>query len=281
MNTLSKPMPLPLCVDLDGTLLRTDVTQESILLLLWEKPWLIFALAWWVLQGRSYLKKRLADLVMPVPSRLPLNYTLLSMLEQEKEHGTPLYLVTAANIHVAQRVADYVGIFDDVFASDSQTNLRGEAKGNFLAHRFGEKGYIYAGNSSDDLLVWRYAAKAIAINAPFNVRAILKRMAIPVIFLKDGEFSWLKIFSLFSPIALTISIITVFFKGLPWAFFILCVWSLARLMHTLYHLRKDTVQPLTDLRVHLLLGHISLPRAWSLIGLLFLGMLIALKKIGC
>jgi phosphoserine phosphatase len=278
MNTLSKSVHLPLCVDLDGTLLRTDVTQESIFLLLWEKPWLFFALAWWLLKGRAYLKKRLADLVMPVPSRLPINYALLSLLEEEKEKGTPLYLVSAANYKVVRAIADYMGIFDDVFASDQTTNLRGEAKGNFLVHRFGERGYIYAGNSRDDLLVWRYAFKAIAVNTPFNVRAILKRMSLPVEFIKDGEFSWLKMLSLFSPLSLVISLSIGMLFGWHWGLFILCVWSFTRLLHTLFHLRKDTIQSLTNLRIHLLLGHIPLSRAWALLSLLALGIIISLKE---
>lgn len=272
---------LPLCVDLDGTLIRTDITQESLLLALLKKPWIIFLLPFWLLQGRAYLKRCLADIVVPFPSRLPLNYDFLAYLEEAHQRGVPLYLVTAADRKPAKAIATYLGIFDEVFASDGNTNLRSEAKGNFLVHRFGEKGFIYAGNSHDDLMVWRYAAQAIAVNAPLNVRAILKRMAMPVSFIQDGDFSWHKMLSLFSLPVVGVSLGLLFFFDWPWGVLVFCLLSLGRLGRTMSFLRVEQVQPLTNLRVHLLLGHIPLSRAWMVMGGLAAGLVYSLYRLLC
>lgn len=275
LSNLDKP--LPLCVDLDGTLLRTDVTQESLLLILLKKPHFIFKILWWFIQGRAVLKQRLADYVVPVPSKLPLNYIFLEYLEEEKQKGVSLYLVTAADQAPAQAIANYLGLFDEVFASDGHTNLRHEAKGNFLVHRFGEKGFIYAGNSHDDLMVWRYAAKAIAVNTPLNVKAILNRMAMPVHFIQDGHFSWLKMVHIFNKRISSVALLLMFFIDWTVGAFFLSSLSLIRLIRTMLFLRTDRVQPLTSLRVDLLLGHMPLGRAWLGAGVLAAIMIYSLK----
>ena len=46
----------PLCVDLDGTLIRTDLLWESLLALLKQRPLSIFQLPFWLLKGRAYFK---------------------------------------------------------------------------------------------------------------------------------------------------------------------------------------------------------------------------------
>ena len=89
----------------------------------------------------------------------------LRFLREEKGRGRTLVLVTAADFRMAQPVADHVGLFGDVLASDGQTNLRGRAKGARLAERFGERQFDYAGNSRVDLPVWGRARRAIVVNA--------------------------------------------------------------------------------------------------------------------
>ena len=74
-------------------------------------------------------------------------------------------LCTAAEISVAKKIADHVGIFDDVMGSDGITNLRMEAKGKALAERYGKGQFAYAGNSSHDLKTWPYAGEVIVVNA--------------------------------------------------------------------------------------------------------------------
>ena len=156
---------VPLCVDLDGTLIHSDSLLESALLLLKKNPFWVFAFALWLLRGRAALKAEIARRVELNPAALPYNRELLGWLESERASGRGLWLCTAANSSLAEAVAAHIGIFDGVIASDPQTNLAGDAKASRLVERFGEHGFDYCGNERRDLRVWRHANGAIVTNA--------------------------------------------------------------------------------------------------------------------
>jgi apolipoprotein N-acyltransferase len=157
---------IPLVVDLDGTLIQTDLLWESLARLLRRNPfWLFPVLLWWSIHGRAFLKKQLAARVIIDPATLPFNKPLLAFLHEQKNAGRKLILATASDREMARPVARYTGLFDEVLASDGQTNLRGQNKLKALAGKFGERGFDYAGNSPVDLAVWRAARLAIVVNA--------------------------------------------------------------------------------------------------------------------
>ncbi len=163
---------LPLAVDLDGTLIFTDVTYETLKVYLTRQPWKFFLPLLWWMKGRAYIKKRLAQEVTLDPRRLIYNKSLISYLKKEKQQGRVLILATAADEPCAQLVADHLGLFDQVIASDGITNLRSQAKAQKLVQMFGEKQFLYAGNSASDLAVWAVSYKGLAVNTP---RRVLKR----------------------------------------------------------------------------------------------------------
>jgi hypothetical protein len=99
------------------------------------------------------------------PAELEYNEPFLAWLKEEKAGGREIILCTASEITVARKIADYVGIFDDVMGSDGVTNLRMEAKGKALAERYGKGQFAYAGNSSHDLKTWPYGGEVIVVNA--------------------------------------------------------------------------------------------------------------------
>jgi len=155
---------VPLCVDLDGTLIKTDVLWESLVKLLRQNPLHWLAVPFWLLKGRAHLKAQLATRVALDAAALPYNEALLSFLRTEKQRGRRLVLVTAADLRLAQSVADHVRLFDEVLASDGRINLRGKQKGATLAQRFGKGAFDYAGNSAVDLPVWEQARQALVVN---------------------------------------------------------------------------------------------------------------------
>src|SRR5262249_50754101 len=114
---------------------------------------------------RTVFKKQIAELANISPDSLPYNEALLTYLHEVKKTGRPILLVTAAHKSVARAVADYVGIFDDVIASDGDVNLKGEAKARELVRRFGHKGFDYAGNDRADFAIWREADGIILVDA--------------------------------------------------------------------------------------------------------------------
>ena len=169
--TVASPseVSIPLCVDLDGTLIRSDVLWESLMRLLKQNPLWLLALPLWLLRGRAAMKKEIAARVELDPSSLPYHEAFLEFLKAEHAKGRTLILATAADLRLAQSVARHVGLFNDVIASDGQTNIRGKNKGRALAERYGKKAFDYAGNSSVDLPVWQEARQAIVVNASENL----------------------------------------------------------------------------------------------------------------
>jgi 4-hydroxybenzoate polyprenyltransferase len=164
-STANPPEKVPLCVDLDGTLIKTDVLWESLVLLLKRNPLYLVAMPFWLLRGRAFLKRQIATRTELNPAALPYHPAFLDFLREERRKGRQIVLTTAADSQVAQRVAQHVGLFSEVIASNGETNLRGGNKGRKLVERFGKQGFDYAGNSTVDLPVWREARAAIVVNA--------------------------------------------------------------------------------------------------------------------
>jgi 4-hydroxybenzoate polyprenyltransferase len=165
MAVSATKLTVPLCVDLDGTLIFSDTLLESALLLIKSNPFHVFFFVLWLLRGRAVLKAEIASRVTLNPAALPYNREFVSWLESERAEGRSLWLCTAANVKLAEAVAGHLGIFDGVIASDSQTNLAGDSKAARLVERFGERGFDYCGNERRDLKVWRHAHGAIVANA--------------------------------------------------------------------------------------------------------------------
>ena len=160
---------IPLVVDLDGTLIRTDMMWESLARLLRRNPLIIFHILFWWTRGRAWLKQKLADRVQIDPATLPYHEKFLIWLRAEKKSGRIIILATASDFKMAQPIADHTGLFDEVFASNGQTNLRSENKLRALTNKFGERGFDYAGNSAADFAVWRGARQAVVVNASRRV----------------------------------------------------------------------------------------------------------------
>lgn len=155
----------PLCVDLDGTLIRSDVLWESMMKLANQSPLTVFLLPLWWMQGRAYLKQRIAERVELDVAVLPYNQVFLEYLVAEKRAGRKLILATAADERLAFPVARHTGLFEEVVASNGKTNLRGHNKVRHLTEKFGVKGFDYAGNSTVDLPVWEGSREAVVVNA--------------------------------------------------------------------------------------------------------------------
>jgi 4-hydroxybenzoate polyprenyltransferase/phosphoserine phosphatase len=150
-------------VDLDGTLLHTDTLVESLFDVARRQPLHLLQLPAWLAGGRAYLKRQLAQRASVDVSVLPLADDLLEHLRTLKRQGRHLVLATGADAQIAQAVADELGLFDAVLASDGRVNLTGAAKRDRLVAEFGARGFDYAGNSRRDLPVWTAARRALLV----------------------------------------------------------------------------------------------------------------------
>lgn len=167
---------VPLVVDLDGTLIKTDVLVESLFRLIAAHPLKALGLPLWLVKGKSAFKARIAKYAALDLRTLPLNQELVAFLRTEKALGRRIYLASASDRRYVEPLAEHVGLFDGVFASDGQVNLRGRHKAERLCQEFGERGFDYAADAKVDLDVWRRARRVIAVNCPANVlRAVARR----------------------------------------------------------------------------------------------------------
>jgi 4-hydroxybenzoate polyprenyltransferase/phosphoserine phosphatase len=157
----------PLCVDLDGTLINTDLLVEGLLSVFSTRGVLpLLTLLTW---SRAQLKMRVAQLAQLDPRDIPFNRELIDFLREQRWMGRRIVLVTAADRRAAQAVAQHLDLFDEVIASNGVQNLKGDAKAEELVRRFGRKGFDYIGNDRSDLPVWREANASGVVNAPASV----------------------------------------------------------------------------------------------------------------
>lgn len=149
----------PLCVDLDGTLLRTDTLWECLFRLARERPLELLRVPFWIGGGRARFKRSLAERIRFPAESLPYREEVLALLREERARGRRLVLATAAHESIAHAVADHTGVFDAVIASDGRRNLKGEAKREAILAELGPA-YDYVGNSTADLPLWQGARRA-------------------------------------------------------------------------------------------------------------------------
>lgn len=175
MNVASKQdaRDIPLCVDLDGTLIRTDLLFESVCLLARKNPLFLLMLPLWLYRGKAFMKAQIAKRIAIDASNLPYNEAVLDWLRAEKANGRRLVLATASAEPYAKAVAAHLGLFDAVYASNDQINLSSRRKARKLAEVCGE--FDYVGNSADDLKVWDKSRRAIIVGEDKTARRYLLR----------------------------------------------------------------------------------------------------------
>ncbi|MBS0583224.1 MAG: UbiA family prenyltransferase [Proteobacteria bacterium] len=162
MTTAGQHDDIPLCVDLDGTLIRSDLLIESALGLARRNPLNVLRCGFWLLRGKAAMKREIAARSEIDVSLLPYDERVVELLRASSRHRV---LCTASDRKYAEAVAAHLGVFDEVLASDGERNLAGADKAQALVERFGRRGFDYAGNAVADIEVWRQARSAIVVNA--------------------------------------------------------------------------------------------------------------------
>lgn len=171
----------PLCIDLDGTLIRTDCLFETLVGTIRENPATAFQVPGWFAQGRPKLKEELAKRYLPSLEKLPWNQDVIGFAKEQKEAGRKILLVTASHAIVAEAIAEHLGFFDEVLATrPGGPNLKSKNKAALLVEKFGEGKFDYIGNESCDLAVWKAGGSAlVAHSTPALVRQA-EALGVPV-----------------------------------------------------------------------------------------------------
>lgn len=166
LNT--KEHDIPLAINLEGALVRTDLLVESLCVLLKTKPLTALLVPFWLLKGKAWLKAQIAKHTHLSPRRLPVNPELMAYLDSIRGQRE-IVLATASNEKFASPICQHFG-FDSFIASTDSVNLQGENKLKKLEDLYGKQGFDYAGDSATDTSIWQSARKCILVNSDGRAR---------------------------------------------------------------------------------------------------------------
>ncbi|MES2765450.1 MAG: UbiA family prenyltransferase [Bacteroidota bacterium] len=159
----------PLFVDLDGTLITSDILWESFLAFLKNHPAEAFKIPLWLAKGKAVLKKELADRVTLDVTTLPYNSEVVEFLKSEKARGREIILATASDESFAQKIADHTQLFSKVLSSNGEINLSGSRKLTAIQDITNGIGFDYIGNATVDLPLWAAANRAMVVTSSKNL----------------------------------------------------------------------------------------------------------------
>ena len=184
-----------LCVDLDGTLVKSDTLLDTVLVVARHRPLDLAKVPGWIGEGKASFKRHLTAAVSLDVEHLPYNRALLEYLRVQHGRGVKIYLATAADRTLAERVAEYLGIFAGVLASDGATNLAGGNKLAAFRAEFGDD-FCYIGNAKPDIELLAACQSPMMANPDRALIDGLKRKGIVVGATFDDRVSaprsWLK-----------------------------------------------------------------------------------------
>jgi 4-hydroxybenzoate polyprenyltransferase/phosphoserine phosphatase len=186
---------MPLCVDLDGTLVKSDTLVDTVVVLARQHPASLLRFPQWISQGKASFKRKVSTLASIDVVHLPYNQPLLEYLRQQYAEGREIYLATGADTLLAERVAAHLGIFAGVMASDGSVNLTGHNKLDAFRQKFPE-GFCYIGNARPDVPLLTHCVQPMVANPHRSLSAGLRSANVaPVRCFNDAASpvkAWLK-----------------------------------------------------------------------------------------
>jgi 4-hydroxybenzoate polyprenyltransferase len=270
----------PVFVDLDGTVLKTDLLLESLAVLVKTRPHLLLMLPIWLLSGKANLKARIAAQVDIDVSSLPYNREVLDYLEAKRNSGHRLVLASASNRKYVEAIFKHLAIFDDFIASSDTENLSGTRKLAAIRQQCGDSPFVYVGNGIVDLKIWREAEEAIVVSRSRSLQGKARALSVPVEVLSTetgAQFrpllqalrphQWAKNVLIFAPLAAShrIDDVNLVIEGvIAFVAFSLCASSVY-LLNDMLDLASDRVhaskrnRPFAAGSLSLLYGYIGAP----------------------
>lgn len=177
---------VPLVLDVDGTVLRTDLLYETFWAALGRDFWRTtrVCLASW--RSPARLKRDLVSIATPEIELLPFRQDVVDKALAAQKSGRPVHLASGSDQTLVDAVADYLGLEGEHFGSNPECNLTASTKAAVLVDSFGENKFDYAGNSRDDLEPWKKARRIIAVSPGATLSARLEALGKPVETIRDG-----------------------------------------------------------------------------------------------
>lgn len=263
---------IPLVIDMDGTLLRTDSLWELTVHVLSTNPFLIFKLIFLALRGKAKFKAEIAQRCSSLPLLFPPNEQVIVLANEARAQRRQVILASGSNQLIVAKVAEQFGLFDSVMSSDEAINFVGKVKCQKLIDEFGEKGFDYVGNATADLDVWSHCRNAFVVGSNKLANHAKKKCASVSLIIHEPAsirtwfrairlHQWVKNVLIFVPMILAhhFQLITLFHAVVAFFSFSLCASSVY-LINDLADLTADREHPTKRMRP-LCSGQISIPAA--------------------
>ena len=155
----------PLVVDLEGTLVKTDLIFEAANTLIAHEPERLVGLARGLLGGRTKVRPYLAQSRTVEPASLPYHAELLDWLHRQHAAGRRLILVARSPAQLAEPVFKYLGFFDELLLLDRDAEPRHADLRSLLISRYGAQGFDFVGSRRADVAVWQAAAAGYLVSS--------------------------------------------------------------------------------------------------------------------
>lgn len=183
-----------LVTDLDHTLIKTDMLYEAFLQLIKANPFYLIVIPFWLLSGKSKLKEEIFSRVEIDPAALPYRQSIIEIIKDAKNKGQKIYLATASHQKIADDISNYLDLFDGVFGTHKNLNLKGKNKAEKLINEFGENSFEYIGDNKADLKIWEKSSAAYVVDLGVGLHKKAEKIVKVKQVIKDEKKSFLKLF---------------------------------------------------------------------------------------
>lgn len=168
---------IPLVVDLDGTLIKSDILYLGFKMLLQKNIFYFFSCVIWLAKGKAFLKQKIHEKVQIQPENLPYNIQLLDFLYKESAKGRKIILATASLRSVAVQISKIYPIFNEIYGTENRINLKGKNKLKLLVEKFGKRNFDYIGNSYSDLIIFDGARYSYLVNPKKTISSKARKIS--------------------------------------------------------------------------------------------------------
>jgi 4-hydroxybenzoate polyprenyltransferase/phosphoserine phosphatase len=196
---------LPVVVDLDGTFFARDVFWSQLLALFSSRSKVLLKILYLLAAGKKAEAKTILANRFPINLDLyPKNEKLYMELQMLKKLGHEIVLCSGAAQLNVNLVVQKFPVFTSGYGSGKQTNLTGRTKASFLVQKYGEKKFIYFGDSRADRIVNRHANLSQVVHAYWDNQPLENRLKqkAQVFFRAIRIKHWAKNLLVFAPLAM-------------------------------------------------------------------------------
>ena len=163
-----------LFVDLDGTLIKEDLSNLAFINFLKKHPLrLMFYLLGCLIKGRPYLKEKISkNYIIPI-IELTFNKSAIEYIRDVKNRHRVVYLISGSHQVLVDQIDKHLKLFFESFGTRDNFNMVGRNKVKFINEKLKIIEFDYFGNSKKDLPIWNYTKRIIYTNVSNDLKRII------------------------------------------------------------------------------------------------------------